>query len=73
MNNESEWIWKEAAVAWSTYTGICMHRMRKTTKNLRTGSVTAEILTVHVPYTSQERYHYTKPTGEYDILKVLTN
>jgi hypothetical protein len=29
--------------------------------------------TMHVPYISQERYHYTKPIGEYDVLKVLPN
>jgi hypothetical protein len=43
---------------------ICLDRVKKIPKNLRTFSVSAQIQTDHHPNTSQERYRHTNPFGD---------
>jgi hypothetical protein len=57
MNDEMEWIWKEAVMCYSrNYPGFCLEGLRETTDNLRIGGVLAEIRPEHLPNISLDHY-----------------
>jgi hypothetical protein len=61
-------IWKEAAVAYSSYyPNSFLERLRKTTKNFRIAGVRAGIRTEHVPGTGQKLLRMSQ-FQEYDIV-----